>query len=975
MTNNLEIIVEINGVKWSLDLNGVEDVPLNLSLDDITDISSVDGSWSKSIVIPASDHNLNVYNMWLDPNISSKYDVKSLSRAYIISNSVLQLEGNFTIKESFHNYFDGKKTLTINVYGDSVDLWSLIGDKELDTLDLSEYNHVYNYTSLYRAWAATSSYLLGFDYPLIDNGQDWNYSDLLQLNATTTEDFIPWIYVRPIFDKILLEEGYSWTSSSLTQSTPFDELIINNGTGEVKHNEDYLNNRVFRVGVGSFQNILNPTAYNYPQYNNVNFQFNLNQQPTGWLPQYLNQVTSLIQFNNETAPNGDPNNFWNSSTYQYVNNTAYPITQRFYFNFEIDQRRLWPMTLNNNSLCWPRLTLRVNGVAVQTAENYNAHLSLPVTEMIDIWTVTNQQPYGGSSGYEKYVGSFNTPLMTLQPGDVVTMEYTYVVGGNIFPSIPAGNVLAVIKESSIVWNKVDNIVRPNELMVLSNALPKKFKRRDFLMSIIKMFNLIIQLDKTDNKKLLIEVSDNYYDIGEIEDWTSKIDKSKGYIQIPLGDTQNRQVKFKYKDDKDFFNSDYTQIEKKSYGEFTYDSGNNNVKGVKTNEVYFSPTPIVSIPQSPAIGTTASPAMVIPKIVVKDNGIFKKAQSNVRILIRKPRVPCVEGWYFGYSYNQNWYPYAGHIDNPMDPTEDINFGQNEGYYYPQQAATNNTLVNKYWIRTLKELYDKDSRMLRCHINLNEVDIYNFRFNKKIILDLGTGPQYWRVNKIIDYNPINNLPTEVEFIKLSDVVVPIRTQTRRQLQAPSGYSIQIGIGGVGESFSPISTSLVSSGSGVVYGEGSNFFGSNVLLIGDDSSSVGNGNVVIGDGSEASSSKVFISGDDNKVYDNSNGSKIIGDGNEVNNFSENVKIIGDGNKINGNSSDVIIIGNNLNVDEGNKIYISGPLVNNINEYEAGEDEILDEFSDDIIMEWDAGEDEIRGYSSLSIIMELDAGEDSIL
>ena len=54
-----------------------------------------------------------------------------------------------------------------------------------------------------------------------------------------------------------------------------------------------------RVGVGSFQNILNPTAYNYPQYNNVNSQFNLNQQPTGWLPQYLNQVTSLIQFNND----------------------------------------------------------------------------------------------------------------------------------------------------------------------------------------------------------------------------------------------------------------------------------------------------------------------------------------------------------------------------------------------------------------------------------------------------------------------------------------------------------------------------------------------------------------------------------------------------------------------------------------------------------------------------------------------------
>ena len=54
----------------------------------------------------------------------------------------------------------------------------------------------------------------------------------------------------------------------------------------------------------------------------------------------------------------------------------------------------------------------------------------------------------------------------------------------------------------------------------NNVIPKKIKQKDFFMSIVKMFNLYIQPDENNDKNLLIEPREDFYN-NTIVDWSEK----------------------------------------------------------------------------------------------------------------------------------------------------------------------------------------------------------------------------------------------------------------------------------------------------------------------------------------------------------------------------------------------------------------------------------------------------------------------
>jgi hypothetical protein len=74
-----------------------------------------------------------------------------------------------------------------------------------------------------------------------------------------------------------------------------------------------------------------------------------------------------------------------------------------------------------------------------------------------------------------------------------------------------------------------------------------------------------------------------------------------------------------------------------------------------------------------------------------------------------------------------------------------------------------LFNGFWSEYVAEITDKDSKLLTGFFNLNDVDILNLDFSKLIYID-GT---LWRLNKIIDYDPIEMDVTKVELLKLIEL----------------------------------------------------------------------------------------------------------------------------------------------------------------------------------------------------------------
>jgi len=107
-----------------------------------------------------------------------------------------------------------------------------------------------------------------------------------------------------------------------------------------------------------------------------------------------------------------------------------------------------------------------------------------------------------------------------------------------------------------------------------------------------------------------------------------------------------------------------------------------------------------------------------------------------------------------------------LTNPIAPAQDINFGiPNELFYSANTFTgtllyTNDNLFNRYHRRGLLEVTNKDSKLLTAYFYLEPLDIHKLDFRDQIIID----NSYWRINRILDYNPFGEDLTKVELFKV-------------------------------------------------------------------------------------------------------------------------------------------------------------------------------------------------------------------
>ena len=107
-----------------------------------------------------------------------------------------------------------------------------------------------------------------------------------------------------------------------------------------------------------------------------------------------------------------------------------------------------------------------------------------------------------------------------------------------------------------------------------------------------------------------------------------------------------------------------------------------------------------------------------------------------------------------------YGYAGHVNDPDDPTEDINFGAPREVYFTTDTYPTTNLFNAYYSDYMAEITDKDSKLITCNVLLNALDVLNLNFGKLVMID----NQLFRINKIEGYNSIDYKTCKVELLKV-------------------------------------------------------------------------------------------------------------------------------------------------------------------------------------------------------------------
>ena len=209
-----------------------------------------------------------------------------------------------------------------------------------------------------------------------------------------------------------------------------------------------------------------------------------------------------------------------------------------------------------------------------------------------------------------------------------------------------------------------------------------------------MFNLFVEVDPSDSNKLIYTSRDEFYDSGNLIDWTNILAREDEQELRFLPELNAKSFIFTYKEDSDPANKGYKEVINEIYGQHQVIFSNNYVKGVETKQLIFSPTPM----QQTNWNST------LPLIPTGNQ------KYNIRILLDNGNQPC-QNWFLinyidpnltlfpgsltlGSWVELNYYPLVSHLDAEFNPTYDINFGVCDFYFYDIRNITNNNIYLKY-----------------------------------------------------------------------------------------------------------------------------------------------------------------------------------------------------------------------------------------------------------------------------------------
>jgi len=837
-----EIIVSINGEQSSLDIGQEIGFGINYAINDVgngtdinTGIFTRQTTITKNIKLPATEYNKKIFQSINLLSSDGKWNTNKRSPVVIKQDTIIVLTGNLQLID--YNLSDKGSYFEIICYGEFESLVKQIGDKTLNEINLDYYNHVYNFQTIRESW--TKDYKSGFFYGLIDDGlgiAKLTGEPIKCIQSTTAsryideKDFKCCLYIKTIFDTILAEVGYSYESTVLN-SLMFKNLIYYSNVKKLSKSSKNDSKTLFRVGLSADQDINNPfnslimgetvpyspfISYRYQRgvyFGSQNLSYNDWDTISGAPVIYA--VENIAKFNNEGFPNYDTYNNFDSTTFEYTNNSIEELNGRFYLHFRIlayDSYGEVYFQHKNDLEGYPRDVV----VGIQLFRQFD-----PATgAQHPLWASGKGAPFPTYGGLNKYYLSVpeqtnysrSMTYSVNQSTGVMTVDYTtdfytdLMDGRDLYhrPIQPGERVRCVvqrlafkndvistkgltIKAESFMSNEPSSTATIGQVIDVSTLLDKSIKQKDFLSAIIKMFNLYIEEDQINKKKLLIESRDDYFRQGNPVDWTNKIDLSNDISETLLSNTQTLTSTFVYKDDKDYWNDRYKTEQNKSYGQFVFTSENEFIKGDKKVDTIFAPTILANVPN-----TLDNPLSNINKEVNSVGVVSGEVTSSPRILFRNMLPIGSSQDYFDVTIAQNiphestpddfnnrviytgmemlvfrmkTYPYIGHIDDPRNPAFDLNWGQTEYILYKltNGRVTNNNLVNLYYNSLLRDLNHKNSRLLKMSLFLNSYDINNLRFNHKIYLNIDGSSQIYKLNKISNYNPNGSKSCEVELIK--------------------------------------------------------------------------------------------------------------------------------------------------------------------------------------------------------------------
>ena len=336
-----------------------------------------------------------------------------------------------------------------------------------------------------------------------------------------------------------------------------------------------------------------------------------------------------------------------------------------------------------------------------------------------------------------------------------------------------------------------------------NGIDPDLTQKAFLKDLIQRFNLVVIPDNDNPTNLFIEPYNDFISGGTQKFWTNKLDTSKEIIVKDTTSLQKSIVKLSDSEDVDLMNKSIKEFSPSVnvFGNINIQNTNNEfAQGEFKYESPFAPY----INQFVYASSEEPQETLVPRCVVQYEFTYKQEGFSYIDSYEKTKPKLF--YYSGrptqlfnndnigfYLHNSN--PISGAIDTfffnvyPLcspyemeviaEATGTIGLSTKSLYFSQQPSPAQespvfsgdtqlpsflvpNSLYFAYWSQFFNLIYNKNTKIVECHLYLNEVDIFDFKFNDEIFIQ----DTYYRILDIKNYQVGETVSTKVTLITQDD-----------------------------------------------------------------------------------------------------------------------------------------------------------------------------------------------------------------
>lgn len=213
-----------------LDLTATISQQITYAIDDIRNVDSKATTFSRTIVLPGTANNNNLFGQIFEfnhanfvndiaPNVEYNFNAARSAQCRLVSDSVQVMKGTLRLLEII---VDGSRVeYEVCIFGELGGFITKLGALKLQDLDFSEYDHEYNLTNIETSWNNDNGGA-GYYYPHIDYGA---YSAGSLKSGWNVGTFRPALFVKQYIEKMVAAAGYT-LDFPLLVTDRFKRLII-----------------------------------------------------------------------------------------------------------------------------------------------------------------------------------------------------------------------------------------------------------------------------------------------------------------------------------------------------------------------------------------------------------------------------------------------------------------------------------------------------------------------------------------------------------------------------------------------------------------------------------------------------------------------------------------------------------------------------------------------------------------------------